>query len=44
MCEQCRVREDADRIMWLAIRRGLLALVRAIETRYGDARNEKRAA
>lgn len=31
---------DPDRVLWLAIRRGLLVIVRAIEARY--ARNDER--
>ena len=34
MCEQCERREQADRLMWLAIRRGLLAVAAAIAKRY----------
>ena len=26
---------EADRVMWLAIRRGVLAIVKAIDVRYG---------
>lgn len=37
-------RDDAERVMWLAIRRGLLAIVKAIEVRYPDDRNERKAA
>lgn len=38
----CAEREHADRIMWWAIRRGLLALVKAIDTRYGFGGDDKR--
>ena len=34
-CEACRSRQDSERRMWLAIRRGLLAIVKAIDVRYG---------
>lgn len=41
MCSECQRREqdqrEADRRMWQAIRRGLLAVVKAIDVRYGDA-------
>lgn len=43
MCDTCRRRDDADRLMWQAIRRGLLAIVKAIEVRYQE-RDERRAA
>ncbi len=51
MCEQCREREERDRIMWMAIRvgllgvsRGVLAVVKAIEVRHDIQREEKKAA
>ena len=47
MCDNCRRREDADRLMWAAIRRGLLAVVKAIEVRYAEkpeTTQERRAA
>ena len=44
MCERCTSREDADRLLWVAIRRALLGIVSAIEKRYGLGRDERKAA
>ena len=50
MCEQCERREEADRLMWLAIaralvtvQRGLAGVSNAIVRRYGDGRQERAA-
>lgn len=32
---------EADRVFWLAVRRALLALVAAIEARFGFARTDR---
>ncbi len=39
MCEQCRRREDADRLLWQTVRRALLMVAAAIQKRY-DVHNE----
>lgn len=36
MCEKCERQEARDRAMWVAIRRGLMAIASAIEKRYND--------
>lgn len=35
--------KDDDRVLWLAVRRGLLLIVRAIEARYDLGEREKAA-
>lgn len=43
MCEHCRRREDADRLLWQTIRRALLMAAKAIQTRY-EPQEERKAA
>ncbi len=39
----CHEREDdAERVMWLALRRGLITIVRAIEERYDVSSDDRR--
>ena len=44
MCDDCRRREDADRLLWATLRRALLMAVKAIEARYGLGRDDRKAA
>lgn len=51
MCEACEQKEDQDRLLWEAVRlgligmqRGLLAIVKGIERRYDIPRNKQKAA
>lgn len=47
MCNQCEKQAEADRVFWLAVRRALLALVKAVEVRHGlgtQDHQDKRAA
>jgi hypothetical protein len=51
MCECCRERDERDKALWLGIARalvqvtrGITGVVNAIERRYGDKPNERKAA
>ncbi|MDQ3540252.1 MAG: hypothetical protein M3440_06145 [Chloroflexota bacterium] len=40
----CHCRPDDDRVLWIAVRRGLLTIVRAIESKYQIEDKGKKAA
>ena len=44
MCQNCTSREEADRLLWATLRRALMMAVKAIETRYGLGRDDRKAA
>lgn len=44
MCEQCERREERDRAFWQSLRRALLMVAKAIETRYADEKQQNQRA
>lgn len=44
MCDTCREREERDRRFWQKMRRALLAAAKAIDERYPEPKDVRKAA
>lgn len=44
MCEACHRKEDQDVRFWRAVRRALIQIAKAIDTRYPEHRHDDRRA